>query len=94
MFITMIMAMVSWLYTYIKTCALQVQFITCQLYVDKAAEKCYRKSAWVAKSVRHLPLAPVMILESWDGALHGAPCSVESLLLPLPLSLLPHSPVH
>ena len=45
--------------------------------------------AWVTQSVTHLPLAPVMILGSWDQALHQAPCSMGSLLpLLLPLSLL------
>ena len=32
-----------------------------------------------------LPLAQVMIPESWDGALRPVPCSLGSLLLPLPL---------
>ena len=40
---------------------------------------------WVAQSVKHLPLAQVMIPESWDGAPHQAPCSVGGLHLPLPL---------
>ena len=40
----------------------------------------------MAQSVKHLPSAQVMIPESWDGAWHGAPCSVGSLLLPLPLA--------
>ena len=43
--------------------------------------------AWVAQSVKHLPLAQVMISESWDQALRQAPCSEGSLLLPLPLPL-------
>ena len=38
-------------------------------------------------SVGRLPLAQVMALGSWDLALHWAPCSAESLLLPLPLPL-------
>ena len=38
-------------------------------------------------SVKHLPLAQVMIPRSWDQASHRAPCSVGSLLLPLPLLL-------
>ena len=45
---------------------------------------------WVAQSVKHLPSAQVMIPGSWDGALHWAPCSPGSLLLPLPLPLLVH----
>ena len=35
--------------------------------------------------VKWLPLAQVMISRSWDWAPHWAPCSVGSLLLPLPL---------
>ena len=42
----------------------------------------------MAQSVKRLPSAQVMISGSWDGAAHWAPCSVGSLLLPLPLSLL------
>ena len=45
------------------------------------------KGAWVAQSVKRLPLAQVMIPESWDQALHQAPCSTGSLLLSLPLPL-------
>ena len=41
----------------------------------------------LAQSVKRLPLAQVMILQSWDQALCQAPCSVESLLLPLPAAL-------
>ena len=41
----------------------------------------------MAQSVKHLPLARVMILGSWDRAPHWGPCSVGSLLLPLPLPL-------
>ena len=44
-------------------------------------------SAWVAQSVKHLPLAQLMISGSWDRAPHQALCSARSLLLPLPLSL-------
>ena len=40
--------------------------------------------------VKRLPLAQVMIPESWDQALHRAPCSEGSLFLPL--SLTPFSP--
>ena len=46
------------------------------------------QGAWVAQSVRHLPSGHVMILGSQDGAPHQAPCSVESLLLPLLLTVL------
>ena len=42
---------------------------------------------WVAQSVKHLPLAQVMIPGSWDQAPHWAPFSEGSLLLPLPLPL-------
>jgi len=38
--------------------------------------------------VEHLPSAQVTISGSWDRAPHRAPCSAESLLLPLPLPLL------
>jgi len=37
---------------------------------------------------KHLPLAQVMIPESQDRALNLSPCSVGSLLPPLPLTLL------
>ena len=51
------------------------------------------RGAWVAQSVKCLPLAQVMISRSWDQAFHWAPCSAKglSLLLPLllPLTLLP-----
>ena len=52
------------------------------------------RDAWVAQSSGHLPLAHVMIPGSWDGALHQAPCSVESLLLPLPLPATPPACAH
>ena len=39
----------------------------------------------MAQLVKHLPLAQVSVLKSWDQALHGAPCLAGSLLLPLPL---------
>ena len=42
----------------------------------------------MAQSVKHLPLAQVMISGSWDQVLHWAPCSAGSLLLPLPLPSL------
>ena len=45
---------------------------------------------WVAQSVKCLPLAQVLILESQDWAPSWSPCSVESLLLPLP-PLLTHA---
>ena len=36
--------------------------------------------------VESLLLAQVMILGAWDQVLHQAPCSVGSLLVPLPMS--------
>ena len=38
-------------------------------------------------AVERLPLAQVVILGSWDRVPHQAPC-MESLLLPLPVSLM------
>ena len=49
-----------------------------------------QRGTWVAQSVKHLPLAQVMISGSWDGAPCQGPCSVGSLFLPL--SLLLHPP--
>ena len=43
------------------------------------------KGTRVAQSVKCLPLAQVMIPESWDQALTWAPCPVGILLLLLPL---------
>ena len=51
-------------------------------------KKSYR-GTWVAQSVKRLPTTQIMIPGSWDRALHWAPCSAGSLLLPLPLSLPP-----
>ena len=51
--------------------------------------RCLTRSAWVALWVGHLPLAQVIIPGTWDQALHGAPCSSGSLLLPLPWPLHP-----
>ena len=45
--------------------------------------------AWVAHSVKCLPSAQVMASGSWDGALHWATDAAGSLLLPLPMPLLP-----
>jgi len=59
-----------------------------EIPADEIKQEKQNRDAWVAQSVKHLPLAQVMIPGSWDGALHPAPCSAESLLLPLPLSLL------
>lgn len=43
--------------------------------------------AWMAQLVKHLPLAQVMILGSWDWAPCQTLCSAGSILFPLPLSL-------
>ena len=57
----------------------------------------YQRGAWVAQSVKRLPSTQVMILGSWDQALHHAPCSVGracfsfSLCLKLPLLVLSFS---
>ena len=59
------------------------------LSTDEWIKKIWCKGAWVAQSVKHVPLAQVMILGSWNQALHQVPCSVGSLLLPLPLPLQP-----
>ena len=46
-------------------------------------------SGWLSGlSLTHLPWVQVMIPESWDRALHQAPCSTGRLLLPLPLPSL------
>ena len=47
------------------------------------------EGAWVAQSVKHLPLAQVMTPGSWDQVPHQAPRSAGSLLVPLFLSLPP-----
>ena len=45
-------------------------------------------------AIKPLPSAQVMISASWDQALHPSPCSVERLLLPLPLpATLPTCPL-
>ena len=43
------------------------------------------RGALVAQSAKHLHLAVVMILGSWDRDTCWAPCSTGCLLLPLPL---------
>ena len=43
-----------------------------------------RWDAWVAQSVKCLPLAQALIPGSWGGVPCQAPCSVGSLLLPWP----------
>ena len=49
------------------------------------AKKILNRGSWVAQLVKHLLPAQIMISGSWDWAPHWALCSVESLLLPLPL---------
>ena len=44
----------------------------------------------MAQSVKRLPSTQVMILRSWDQALHWAPCSVGSQ--PLPWVVMPENP--
>ena len=41
------------------------------------------RGTWGAQSVKHLPLAQVMISGSWDWAPREAPCPMGCLLLPL-----------
>ena len=55
--------------------------MTIQIHTDM----CNSEGTWVAQLVKHLPLAQVMIPGSWDQALHPAPFSAGSLLLPFPL---------
>ena len=45
------------------------------------------RGTWAAQSIKYLPLAQVMITESWDPDLHGVPCSVGSPLLSLSVSV-------
>ena len=47
-----------------------------------------QRGTWEALLVKHLLSAQVMIPESWDRALHQAPCSLGTLLLSLPLPCL------
>ena len=52
----------------------------------------YKIQSWgarVAQSVKRLPSAQVVTPGSWDRFPHGAPCSVGSLLLSLPLPTAP-----
>ena len=46
-------------------------------------ENCQIWATWVSQSVRHLPLAQIVVSGSWDWALHSDPWSAESLLLPV-----------
>ena len=52
-----------------------------------AIRNLYDWGAWVVQLVKHLPLVQVMIPGFWDQPPCQAPCSVVSLLLPLPLPL-------
>ena len=47
----------------------------------KKSLKTFLRDAWVAQSVKYLPSAQVMILESWDPAQQQAPWLVGSLRL-------------
>ena len=60
-------------------------------HVDSGASRQMGKQQgpWVVQSVKHLSSAQVMISGSWDRAPRQAPCSAQSLLLPLPLLLPP-----
>ena len=51
--------------------------------IVKTNSPCGDCMACVAQSVKHLPLAQIMIPGFWDGAPHQAPCSAGTLLLPL-----------
>ena len=46
--------------------------------------KMWARGPWVAQSVGRLTSVWVIVLGSWDPAPSWAPCSVGSLLLPLP----------
>lgn len=50
-----------------------------------AGQDTYLGGSWVAQSVKHLPLGPVVISGSWDRALYWAPCSAGSQFFPLSL---------
>ena len=58
---------------------------------DKMYTKDVCWGTWVAQLVEHLPQTQVMILGFWDQASHQVPCSMGSLLLPLPLPASPYS---
>ena len=57
-------------------------------------EKALPGGTRVTQSVGCLPSAQVRIPGSWDQALHRAPCSERSLLLPLPLLAAPSACAH
>ena len=63
---------------------LNIQHFSFLLVIILEVFTMYFRGALVAHSVKHLPFALVIIPGSWDGVLHWAPCSVGSLLLPLP----------
>ena len=54
---------------------------------EKSAKIVDENGLMVAQWGKHLPSAQVMISEFWDGVPCWAPCSEDSLLLPLPLPL-------
>lgn len=56
----------------------KVQILSCMhIFLKKAS-----RGNWVAKSVKSLPSAQVMMSGAWDRALQRAPCSEGSLPLP------------
>ena len=55
--------------------------------LPNAEFKIISRGTWIAQSVKRLPLAQVMILESLDELHVGLPSSVGSLLLRLSLPL-------
>ena len=62
-----------------------LQFPLVKLALPMVLLKTFSWGTWVGQLVKHLPLAQVMIWRSWDRAPRWVPCSMRSLLLPLPL---------
>ena len=57
------------------------------LFIPFFLQKLCGRGTWLARLVKHVPLAQVMISGFWDGAPCQAPCLAGSMLLPLPLQL-------